>query len=472
MRNTVLIWAWWTWMSGIAWILHDLWYWENLICLDSTESELTQKLQKKWIKVIIWENKYLPDITDNIIYSEACINSPEVLHAKSYQRTAKQQRFIGNYFDFLGELSKYFTTIWVTGTNWKSTTTSLALYTAKKHLPNLWLGILWALVPDLDWNNYFVNQNHKSDIKNIFDQILNGKWLDYSLIKKYYFILEACEYKRHFLCLDIDRWIITNIELDHTDYYKDINDYTLAFQQFTDKVKNKIFTTEILDLKSQKIQKIETKIFNFKYIFGTHNNKNWSLVKKLINEINIKYPPSKDWIKKINKDSWCKDTISCIQETIQNFKWLRRRLEYLTTTEKWTIIFSDYGHMASSIKICFDALKTKYPDKKIIAIFQPHQAARIIKWREDFPKALKLYNENIIFDIYAARENLDNLIKKTPIKWIKSIKDLWQKLAEKTNGIYTTNFDTIKQKIHDSNSQEIIVIFSAWDLDFKIRSLI
>jgi UDP-N-acetylmuramate--alanine ligase len=79
--------------------------------------------------------------------------------------------------------------------------------------------------------------------------------------------LEACEYKRHFLKLDIDYAIITNIELDHTDYYKDIDDYNLAFQQFTNRVKNKIFTTENLNIKSKKIQKIEPKNFDFKYIF-------------------------------------------------------------------------------------------------------------------------------------------------------------------------------------------------------------
>ncbi len=457
MRNTVLIWAWWTWMSGVAGILHDLWYWENLVCLDTTESELTQKLQKKWLNVIIWNWQYIPKITDNIIYSEACINSPEVKKAKSYIRDPKENRFIWNYFDFLWEISKYFKTVWITGTNWKSTTTSLAIHTAKEHLQDFWLWILWALVPNLDNNNYYLNQNDniKSDIKNIFDQILNGKWLNSTLIKKYIFILEACEYKRHFLKLDIDYWIITNIELDHTDYYKDIDDYNCAFQQFTDKVKNTIFTTSNLSLAedNKKTQQIEIKHFDFKYIFWKHNDKNWSLILNLIQKL------------------WYTKTVSSIQDTIQNFKWLRRRLEQLETNN-WNIIFSDYGHMASSIKICHEAIKSKYPDKKIIAIFQPHQAERIIKWRNDFPDALKLYDENIIFDIYTARENLEILLKNSPIKWIKNIDDLWTKLATNSNGYYTTNFDKITAKINTLSKNEIVIIFSAWDLDFKIRTII
>ncbi len=460
MRNIILIWAWWTWMSGVAWILYDLWYWENLICLDSTESELTQKLEKKWLNVIIWDWQYIPKITDNIIYSEACANSPEVLKAKSYTRDPKENRFIWNYFDFLWEISKYFNTVWITGTNGKSTTTSLAIYTAKKHLKNFALWILWALVPDLDNNNYYINNDKKSDIKNIFDQILNGKWLDSNLIKKYTFILEACEYKRHFLCLDIDRWVITNIELDHTDYYKDIDDYNFAFQQFSNRVKNKIFTTENLGLKSEKIQQIETQNFDFKYIFWKHNDKNWSLILNLIQNLNAKINIENSPILGVG-----------VTETIQNFRWLRRRLEQLETSN-WSIVFSDYGHMASSIKICHEAIKNKYPNKKIIAIFQPHQAARIIKWRDEFPNALKLYDENIIFDIYAARENLDILLNNSHLKWIKNIDDLWTKLAKNSNWFYTTNFNKIKEKIKNLSSDEIIVIFSAWDLDFKVRKII
>lgn len=475
MRNTVLIWAGGTWMSGVAWILYDLWYWENLICLDSNKSELTQKLQQKWIKVIIWDNKYTPEITDNVIYSEACIGSPEVQIAKSYIREPKQNRFIWNYFDFLWEISKYFNTVWITWTNWKSTSTSLAIYTAKEHLDDFWLWILWALVPDLDWNNYYLNSDKKTDIKNIFDQILNWKWLDTSLIKKYTFILEACEYKRHFLKLDIDRWIITNIELDHTDYYKDLNDCKSAFLQFSKRVKNKIITIDssLRDEWNESWQSIKHKFintniqnFNFTHIFWEHNNQNWSLVLKLIQELNLIKHPS------LTERGAGGDFKTKLQKTIEEFKWLRRRLEFLENSKKWSLIFSDYWHMASSIKICHQAIQNKYPNQKITAIFQPHQAARIIEWRNDFPKALKLYDDVIIFDIYAARENLPELLKNSPIKWIQDIDELWQKLAEKSNGIYTKDIKKIEQTIKKWQKNEIFAIFTAWDLDFKIRNIL
>jgi UDP-N-acetylmuramate-alanine ligase len=102
-------------------------------------------------------------------------------------------------------------------------------------------------VPELDNNSYYINPKYKAKIKTIFDFMLNKKRSHelqheaYSMIKKQYFFVEACEYKRHFLYLDLDYAAITSLELDHTDYYKDMKDYSLAFKQFSSKTKKQIF---------------------------------------------------------------------------------------------------------------------------------------------------------------------------------------------------------------------------------------
>lgn len=450
--NIVLLWAGWTWMSAIAWILFDLGYWDNIICIDWNQSELTDKLQKKWLKVLIWNNVYKPELFDHVIYSEACVNSPEVQLAKSYERTPKQMRFIGNYFQFLWEISKYFCTIWIAWTNGKSSTTSMLIDTAKTHLDNFWLWIVWALVPSLDWNNYYLNQNKKDEIKNIFDYIFTGKWLNYDLIKKNYFIIESCEYKRHFLMLDTDRWAITNIELDHTDYYKDFDDYKSAFIEWTKKVKNQVISTENLSI--DWVNQIETKKFNFKKIFWEHNNKNWTLVFNLIKNIN----PN------INEKN--------LIESIENFGWLRRRMEYLKTTQSWAIIFSDYWHMASSISLCYKALRQHFPGKKLIAIFQPHQINRVLRERNQFWEILKKFDTTYIYNIYAARENLDeqlNNFKHLNIENANTIEELWNIFASNCNWKYLTNPNQVKNIIDKASSDDVIIIFSAWDIDYKIR---
>lgn len=64
--------------------------------------------------------------------------------------------------------------------------------------------------------------------------------------------------------------------------------------------------------------------------------------------------------------------------------------------------------MASSLAIGYQALKSKFPDQKLIAIFQPHQITRIFTGRDDFVQSLKGYDEVIIYDIYAARENIQD----------------------------------------------------------------
>jgi UDP-N-acetylmuramate-alanine ligase len=102
------------------------------------------------------------------------------------------------------------------------------------------------LVGDFDNKNYLVNESYTADINQIFEFIFNGKKLPYDLVKKYLFVVEACEYKRHFLNLDLDYACISSLELDHTDYYKDWSDYLSAFTQLIRNVRKNVFIAESL----------------------------------------------------------------------------------------------------------------------------------------------------------------------------------------------------------------------------------
>ena len=361
-----------------------------------------------------------------------------------------------NYFEFLWEVSKNFISVGITGTNGKSSTTALAISTAKKVLPNFGLWILGALVPDLDNNSYYISPKYKAKIKTIFDFMLNQKRSHelqheaYKLIKKYYFFVEACEYRRHFLHLDLDYAIITNMELDHTDYYKDFADYTSAFQQFVNKVKKQIFIPKWFNsqLSTLNFQQVSIKKLPFKHVRWHHNDINGSLVLALL----------KTFTKK-----------DCKTQMI-NFKWLRRRMEYLWTNKNGAKIYSDYGHMASSITIGYQTLKERFPKQKLHCIFQPHQINRIVTWRNDFIQSMKGYDDVVIYDIYAARENLTELVKKVPaLKWITTLKELGNKFASACWGIYIDDFRAIKDKINEAKEWEIVVVYSAGDIDFLMR---
>ncbi len=445
--NIVFVWAGGAWLSAIVMILNRLGF-ENIVAINDEENEFTEKFEKLWIQTIIWHWNYTINRDDNVIFTEACRNSVEVKSANSFQRPQDKQVLIMNYFEFLWEISKYFKTAWIAGTNGKSTSTAMTICAAKDCLENFWIGIVGAMVPQLDNNNFFLNGKYKDEIQNIFFYIFNGKKLNYDNIKKFSMIVESCEYKRHFLNLDMDVLAITNIELDHTDYFKDFDDYQSAFQQMADKTKSSIFSVENLGITWYKKTDIEK--FEFKYFFGSCNDENASIAKNIILELNGN-----------NEIEWLK-------EKIQDFRWLRRRTELLLTNGKWAKLFSDYWHMASSIHLWFEALKAHFGDKKIKCIFQPHQMARIVEWWDDFPGAFEWYADSIIFDIYAAREDLKILSDFK--NWIcKNKTDLWNIFAENLGNKYTENFDEIIKFIDDCDENDIVIYYTAGDLDFKIR---
>ena len=445
-----LIWVWWIWLSAIAQILHNLWY-SNIVWIDQSESEITEKLKKQWIKIIIWHWKVeiLPE--DIVIYSDAAASTPEVQNAKRKL----------SYFDFIHRVSTYFKTIAIAGTHWKSTTTALTLYTMKNlYSQHLALGIVWALVPDLNNKNYFLNQNLKKEIKQILDHILTGKWknFDYDIIKKYFFVIEADEFNHHFLSLDPDWAIITNIDWDHTDIYKTFDQYLENFHQFVNLVKNfVVIPSNLKNLlkpfknKLKTVEKLQD--IHFKYIFGQHNILNANLVIKLLSEI-----------------FWENNNY---EKILENFRWLWRRLEFLGSNKNWTLIFTDYAHHPTELKAILQSLKEKYPNKKLIVIFQPHQARRVIQFFNDFVEILKKFDKNFVYKIYAARENLDELKKLFKEKdFLKNINDFDQLawfLANKSWGLYLTNFEQVKNIIKKATSNDIVIIATAGDLDYLVR---
>jgi len=476
MSNIVFVWAGWTWMSWLIWLLHDLWF-TNLICIDANQSQLTDMIANMWINVLIGHWQYDVSFDDVVIYSAACEDSVEVKKAKSFSYDSKKSRMIWSYFEFLWEISKYFKSVWFSGRNGKSSMSSLAIYTAKKFLPDFWLGILWALVPDLDNKSYAINDSIKSDLQDIFHAILSNKEIsDYKLLKKYYFLLEACEYKRHFYLLDLDRSLISNIALDHTDYFVDEHDYYTAYEEMVSRVWVGLFTleaewstrslSEVVRDHRKEFVLVSTEKFDFEYLIGAHHDLNWSLVYALILKL-----LSVDWI-----DDGLK---SSIKNYMRKFKWLWRRMDLLSKSTKGVLIYSDYGHIAESIKLWFFWLKTKYPDKKISVIFQPHQMKRIIVGWHDFEQALKLYDDVLIYDIYAARENVSSIVSRLDSLWqnswlkdelkdIKSVFDLGVKFAQKCNWVYSEEFSDVEKFINNLTDQ-VLVVYTAGDLDYKLR---
>ena len=553
-QHIVLVWVGWTGMSSLAFLFHDLWY-TNLIGIDQHESELTKKLASHGIDIIIWHGTYQVQQHDLVIYSDAAANSPEVKAAKAKVLNNNKRVFPPmTYFQFLWELSKYFTTVSVAGTHGKSTTTSLTASACYEHVPHFGLGIVWATVTQRWGKNYLLNSKHTQFVKNIIDHIISPKAEPIgNIMKQLLFVVEADEFNQHFLYLDTDYAIITNIELDHADVYGTFENYLETFIQFANNVRHQIFvlpeakwikqfclkskvetsrhaeeetqlTTWASPIYHSKIIEAHYHQFDFQHLLGSHNHSNASLAltctKNLIETTDV--PLDKGGAP---QDCGVGDLESTIKTTLSTFKGLRRRGELLWHNEYHVPIISDYWHHPTELASTLVALLEKYPDQKITCIFQPHQARRVFEFRDEFVDVLQKFDTCIIYDIYAARENFNELKsqfstlefshevsrhteeKTQSTTWVSpdnhsknietyrhprdldvpwtdwmehsksespdfstltSINDLWHLLATHSSWTYTTDFNDIKNTL-SSTSEGVIIIFSAGNLDRNVR---
>lgn len=473
MSNIVLVWAGWTGISSLGFLFLELWY-TNIIWIDANEGQIAQELEKAGVKMFIWHGNYAVQPWDIVIYSDACPTAPEVEQARElHKQWHKHAQLPYSYFQFLWEISKYFQTISIAGTHGKSTTTALLTYTMKEIDKDFALGILGALVPQLDQKNYWVAKDEKkADIAAIFSYILYGKnseW-DESLRKKYRFAIEADEFNRHFLYLDTDYAIILNAELDHADIYPNEEVYLDTFRQFVQKVKKTTFALrwevgiDHLCEQCPEIKRIEKEQIELPYLFWDHIQKNATLLLALLKEIGQKGNSQNSYWEQQTKDAMAK------------FTWLWRRMELLQELPGWALLYTDYGHHPTEISAVYHAMREKHPDKKLIAIFQPHQARRVLQFWNQFTDTMQQFDEAIIYNIYAAREKLEDLLQEYPIpdhtdtdEHLLSIDQLGEMFAKKSNGVYTKEFETVLDRINRAKSNEIVCVFTAWNLDFLLR---
>ena len=458
MNNIILIGAGWTGISSLWFLFTQLWY-KNIIGIDSAESQITNALIDSGVRIIIGHGEYQVLPWDLVIYSDACPHAPEVEQAQVLMKQEiKGTRQPLSYFQFLGEVSKLFETISIAGTHGKSTTTAMLTYAMSKADSHFAIGILGALVPQLDNKNYWINPALTTDIHILFTYLLTGKHPDWneSLRKKYRFVIEADEFNRHFLYLDTDYAIILNAELDHSDIYPNEQIYLETFIEFMNKVKKRIFVLPwekwidyLLQHWPNTVKQVDKKEISLNAVFGDHVQKNASLNEALLQEL---------WIE--NHDLW-------------TFKGLRRRMELLTILPSWAPLYTDYWHHPTELAAVYSAFREKFPGKRLVTIFQPHQARRVLEFWEEFAAVMQSFDEVIIYDIYTAREDLGTLLEQFPLKHdipIDSITTLGNLFAKDCNGIYTQDFDVVTNRINEATSEEVLCIFSAGNLDFKLRN--
>lgn len=361
---------------------------------DLVQSENTEELVSLGIKVL-YEQK-AENITKDIelfIYSSAISeNHPERLRAS--ELGIKQM----SYVEVLGNLSRSHKTFAVSGTNGKSTTTAMiaSILVNAELDPTVIVG---------------------SKLKQIEGNFRAGK--------SEYFLVEACEYRDNFLNLSPHSIILTNIEADHLDYFKDLNQIINSFQQYVNKLNQ---PENILVVNNDDVNTMQLSLPDCKIIsYGINETadvmaRDWRVEKgkqyfniefrgKNLGEFTLQIPGKFNVFNALAAIAFSLSQnidVEIIKESLKNFSGIWRRFEKIKDAE--IVVVSDYAHHPTAVKNTIRAAKEFYPNQRVIALFQPHQHNRTKNLFNDFVSSL--YEADIIimpeiFDVRGREESKD-----------------------------------------------------------------
>lgn len=398
-------------MSSLACLMHDLGY--DVLGSDKSEHFFTEiELNKRNIKILEFNESNISK--DMIIIKGNAFGEENIEVKKSLELGVT----IYTYESMIDEVTKNYKLIAVSGCHGKTTTSTM----------------LSKILEPFN-TNYLI-----------------GDGTGYGNKEGKYFVLEACEYKRHFLNYHPYYSIITNIELDHTDYYKDLDDVKDAFTSFINKTED----TVIACGDDENIRSIKTKK---KIIYYGFNDNNDVKLKNIIikdnktssdvyinNELfdsytfpfvgkhmllNVLSAITVCYLENIDKD--------IIKNQINKIKPAKRR--FIEEKIKDNILIDDYAHHPTELKVTIEAAREKYPDKKIIAIFMPHTKSRVKYFAKYFADSLNLADKSYVMDIKEDRieTGYDDVTSNDIIKYLNNGEhislDEAQKLLQYKNSV-------------------------------------
>ncbi len=394
-------------MSGIAHTLKHFGF--DVSGSDATNSDTIKFLIDSGIPVYIGTNPENIKKVDLVVYTAAISkDNPELVMA-NHLNIPTMERAV-----FLGLLTKCFNdTITISGTHGKTTTTSmisLCFLNAK-------------LDPSIQVGAY---------LKNISGNYIVGN--------SDYFILEACEYVESFLHFFPKSAIVLNIDNDHLDYFKNIDNIENAFIKYVKLLPdNGLLVTNADDKRCLNlINYAQCKIVTY----GIDNQQADFIAKNIVfddngfpefdvysqnefySHIKLSVPGKHNVLNALACISMCNYyniNSEIIKSSLLEFTGANRRMEFKGTFNKNISIFDDYAHHPTEIKATALALQNKKFNKSW-AVFQPHTYSRTKNLLDDFANALLNFDNIIITDIYAAREkDTHNISSKDLADKVKSL---------------------------------------------------
>ncbi len=409
---------------------------------DRAPSEITDALKEAGATIFttqVAEN--ISNDIDLIVYTIAISNdNPELMKAK------ESGIQLMTYPEFVGQVSKNKYTIAVSGTHGKTTTTAMI---AK-------ILIDAGLDPTVIVGSLIKTPPQSSPLKGeeaplLFQGGVGGGRTNFIPGKSKYLVIEACEYKRSFLQYHPQILVITNIDNDHLDYYKDLADIQSAFSELTQRIPQDGFiVTDKNNLSIAPVLKeVEAKIVNYTLyntlpitlkVPGIHNKKNAAAAFAVATALGVEP--------------------NVAQKSLESFSGTWRRFEYLGETKTGIKVYDDYGHHPTEIKATLQGARELFPRERLIVAFEPHLYSRTKLLLEEFAEAFDLADEVILAPIYAAREINDGSISSEMLR---------DKLSAKNK--YSRAFGTLdeveKYLVGESKKGNVIITMGAGDI-YKI----
>jgi UDP-N-acetylmuramate--alanine ligase len=408
-------------MSSLALILNDEGY--KVEGSDIEQYTFTQKgLEAAGIKVMPFDPTNLREGLTVIAGNAFTDEHPEIKRAREMGLT------VIRYHELLGQMLGAYTSIGVAGTHGKTSTT----------------GLLAHVLSGLDKTSYLIGDGTGKGIPNAR-----------------FFVYEADEYRRHFIAYHSDYMIMTNVDFDHPDYYKDLVDVESAFQQVADQVKKGIFAWG----EDESLRKIKTDAPV--YYYGTEDNDDFQ-AKNITrtttgSEFDVMHQGEKlgrftinlfgehnvlNSLAVIAVAYFEKVDLDLVQKELLTYQGVKRRFSKENVGDN--VLIDDYAHHPSEIKATIDAARQEFPDKKIVAVFQPHTYSRTAALMDGFAESLSLADQVVLTEIFgSAREDAGAV----------SSQDLADKIGNNTKLIHRDDLSAISD-LHDA----VLIFMGAGDI--------
>lgn len=415
---------------------------------DTQDSELLKELKSRDIKVWVGSHpERLGRDVELVIYSSAV---PEDDEERVRARHLGIREVV--YNEFLGKAGEGMKVVAVTGTHGKSTTTAMLghILIEAGFDPTVVVG---SKVPGFKAGNLHIGG---SDL----------------------FVVEACEHKAHMLHLNPDVIVLNNIEFDHPDYYKDVDEVRDAMKKFVDKIPKD--GTLVYNSQDEQIAKIvEEGVGASLASFGDEGNLSASVERESgVQHVHVKYKgahigdvqlhlPGEYNVMNALAAGAAAGILGVpggqIKNALETFKGLWRRFEHLGKYGG-AEVYSDYAHHPTALKQLLEGVRTFLPGKRIVMCFQPHQHARTKGLFEEFVTSLDEADVVIIPEIYgvAGRKDGEDVISSRDlVEAIGKDSVMFAKDFEETKGL-------LKEHVQEG---DVLLMTGAGEIDNLARDL-